>query len=236
MTKFSFSEDDLRTAAVIVSDAMLDSLPDPSEIHFELSDDFIKKMDALCAKARRRTWNGIVLKRVAMIFLAILVTLSAWLTIDTEARANFFRWVKEAYENSTLYRFFESADTGRLPDYTISWMPDGFTLTSTNTNQTGHMETYANSSTGDEIFFMYRFAQDGFAPMIVYDYDGENLQETVLIHNITADYYPADKNSTENTLVWVDESQNIWLELSSALDKQDILHMADSIILSDSTN
>ncbi|MBQ6206874.1 MAG: DUF4367 domain-containing protein [Oscillospiraceae bacterium] len=229
MSEFSFSENDLRNAARAVRESMLASLPESSEIECEFSEGFLNKMDALIALDKRRQRVRLIARRAAMIVLTILVTLGAWLAVDTEARAGFVQWIKEVSRNHTIYHFFGNQPDEKLPQYALGWLPEGFTLAETDTNETGHIEIYKNKSTGYEVFFMYRSAQSGFVPMIVYDYGNETLQETVHVHDVTADYYPADENSSENTLVWIDEKQDIWFELSSGLSKEAILRMAESI-------
>ena len=229
MSEFSFSENDLRNAARAVRESMLASLPEPSEIECEFSEGFLNKMDALIALDKRRQRVRLIARRAAMIVLTILVTLGAWLAVDTEARAGFVQWIKEVSRNYTIYHFFSNQPGDKLPQYALGWLPEGFTLAETDTNETGHIEIYTNKSTGYEVFFMYHSAQSGFVPMIVYDYGNETLQETVHVHDVKADYYPADENSSENTLVWIDEKQDIWFELSSGLSKEAILRMAESI-------
>ena len=229
MSEFSFSENDLRNAARAVRESMLASLPEPSEIECEFSEGFLNKMDALIALDKRRQRVRLIARRAAMIVLTILVTLGAWLAVDTEARAGFVQWIKEVSRNYTIYHFFSNQPGDKLSQYALGWLPEGFTLAETDTNETGHIEIYTNKSTGYEVFFMYHSAQSGFVPMIVYDYGNETLQETVHVHDVKADYYPADENSSENTLVWIDEKQDIWFELSSGLSKEAILRMAESI-------
>ena len=84
--QFTFSDEELKMAVVIVRDALLEAMPTPSEIHYDLSANFIRKMDALCIRARHKAFVKTALQRVAMFFVAILIALGAWLTIDAEAR------------------------------------------------------------------------------------------------------------------------------------------------------
>ena len=232
MTEFSFSEDDLKTAAVIVSDAMLDSLPDPSEIHFELSDDFIKKMDALCMKAKQRTWTRVVLKRVAMIFLAILLGLSTWLTVDTEARAVAIKWIRDVIEDNIYYRFFGNSMGTELPNFVPTWLPDGFALTESDDTATHHMFFYEDAES-NMILFDYCFLSEG----LQVQYSGDDSErETVYIQEAPADFYPADETSLTNNLIWIDEYDGIVFLLDSNLEKEVMLRIADNVTLRNMSN
>ena len=81
---------------------------DPKTQH-KFSPEFEKKIKKLERKAN----HPIVyrsLQRIASIILVCLIACSAWLTVDAEARAAFFGWVKEIYETYFVYRFEGSAD------------------------------------------------------------------------------------------------------------------------------
>lgn len=234
-SQFSFTENELKIAATIVSDALLDAMPSPSEVHYDLSEDFSKKMNVLCARARRQAKIRTVLQRAAMFFLATLIALGTWLTVDSEARASFLDWVKEIYENSTLYHFLRDADITELPNYTMSWLPEGFTILLTDTSSVGHTEYYENSETGESIFFVYNLYNTGFAPEVFYDYSDGSKQKTISINGTAADYYPGDESSATSVLIWSDEINEVWFSLSSDLDESTIIRIAENVKLSKST-
>ena len=63
----------------------------------EFSASFEKKIRKLRKRADHPYFYK-ALHKAAAVILAILISGSAWLAVDTEARAAFFGWVKEIYE------------------------------------------------------------------------------------------------------------------------------------------
>ena len=117
MNEFPFTEADLKAAAIAVSDSMLASLPKPDEIEHEFSEGFLKKMDALLALDKRRQRARSIARRVAVIFLAILLGLSTWLAVDTEAQATAMKWIREVIEDNIYYRFFWRFKGNRVTEF-----------------------------------------------------------------------------------------------------------------------
>ena len=106
MSSVNFTEDALSKAAQSVRNAMLNSLPNPSDCEYEFSDEFQAKMESVSLRANYLYRKQRINLRIASIFAVILLTSSIWLTIDVEARGVVFNWIREAYENSIVYRFF----------------------------------------------------------------------------------------------------------------------------------
>ena len=93
----------------------------------EINDKYVNEAIAYqCKKKKvfsvRHKW----LSRVACFFLVTLLTGSAVLTFSVEARAAFFGWVREQYENLYVY-FFEGGVTVSDPvNYELGWLPEGW--------------------------------------------------------------------------------------------------------------
>ena len=232
MSEFSFSENDLRNAARAVRKSMLASLPEPSEIECEFSEGFLNKMDVLIALDKRRQRVRLIARRVAMIFLAILLGLSTWLAIDTEARATAMKWIREVIEDNIYYRFFGTSKETKLPNFVPAWLPDGFTLTESDNSTTHHMFFYEDTES-NMILFDYCFLSDG----LQVQYSGDDSErETVYIREVPADFYPADETSFSNNLIWIDEYEGIVFLLDSNLEKEVMLRIADSVTLRNMSN
>ena len=69
---------------------------DPNE-PLEIPPEFEKRIERLKCRAKHPVFYK-TMHRVASIALAILITSSAWITVDAEARAVVVGWVKEIYE------------------------------------------------------------------------------------------------------------------------------------------
>ena len=232
MNEFPFTEADLKAAAIAVSDSMLTSLPKPDEIEHEFSEGFLKKMDALLALDKRRQRARSIARRVAVIFLAILLGLSTWLVVDTEARETAMKWIREVIEDNIYYRFFGNSMGTELPNFVPTWLPDGFALTESDDTATHHMFFYEDAES-NMILFDYCFLSEGLQAQ----YSGDDSErETVYIREVPADFYPADETSLSNNLIWIDESNGIVFFLDSNLEKEVMLHIANSVDLCNMLN
>ena len=105
MSELLFSQQALQRAAASARQSMLDALPPPAQCEHAFSAAFQGKMERLLARARRREWARRAARRAALFFLAALMGVSAWLAVDTQARAAFISWVREVYEEHIVYRF-----------------------------------------------------------------------------------------------------------------------------------
>ena len=89
-------------------DIWLDTLLNEDELpNHQFSDEFMaslenmKKQERGQGKKRRRS----PLKRVASVFLAVLIGSGTWLGVDAEARAAFIGWFREFVGDSVVYSY-----------------------------------------------------------------------------------------------------------------------------------
>lgn len=97
------SDEMLKKAAAEAEQAIRDSLPAPAACKHEFSPSFQRKM----RRAFRKAKHPIIYKfpkYVASFVLVAILTSSIWLTVDAEARAAFFAWVREQYETFIEYQ------------------------------------------------------------------------------------------------------------------------------------
>lgn len=83
MNELTISDTVLASAAISVRDAMMNSMPAPSECEHEFSEEFHKKMEPVFAKDKRRRTSRIIAQRVAAVFLAPVIGLGTWMAVDT---------------------------------------------------------------------------------------------------------------------------------------------------------
>lgn len=229
MKEFSFTDNDLRLAAAAVSAAMLDAVDALPSCEHEFSQDFLDKMEALIEWDKRRSGRRRVRRRVAGVFLALLLGASAFLAVNSEARAAFSAWVREVYENSVIYRLF-GRPADYFPQYELNWIPEGFIVKSDvnddfNDNKQRIM-TYENPETGESFIFCYQSISDDIS-IIVGGYEDEDAPspEDCTINGLPGAYYPSGVLGI-SSLVWIDEQNGIVLYIDSNLEKSVILHIA----------
>lgn len=235
MSEILFSQQALQRAAASVRQSMLDSLPPPSQCEHTFSEAFQGKMERLLARARRREWARRAARRAALFFLAALMGVSAWLAVDTQARAAFVSWVREVYEEHIVYRFSGKPAAEELPSYRITWLPEGYEAVDVFDNGTVYNAWY---QLGDDVMsgfvFEYFFAQQGrLTEMQIHE--ANYLHKTLTIHGVQADLYLALTPGETNNLIWVDENAGIVFSFNGFLEESVMLHIAESIVLEEST-
>ena len=113
------SEEMLKKAAAEADQAIRDSLPAPAECEHEFSPSFQRKMRRTFRKAKHPKLP----KYAACFVLAVALASGTWLTVDVEARAAFFAWVREQYEAFVEYRFIgEAPQENTIVKYELSSM------------------------------------------------------------------------------------------------------------------
>lgn len=227
-----FSENELREAARIVAEAMLDSLPAPEACHHDVSPDFLSKMAPLLVKAKRRETARRWTRRAAAALLALVIGATSWLAVDTQARAAFFSWVREVYENSVVYRFFnDTSVVDQLPDYRPSWVPDGYKQTEVIESDSSYTFIYQDINDQDNVFIIgYRFYHENMNLSFMWEADKYEVLESQ-VNNLPAYFYRSVDKTETNNLVWINPSLKLLFTMEGYLEQDVMLHIAESIDL-----
>lgn len=185
------TDDALRAAAKEASLALAETLVQGSKQQppYSPSKSFTRKMSRLCRRERHPVFHR-TMQRVAAVFLALLLTGIGWLTIDAEARAATIAWFRSISQSSIVYRFLNPAPQQTLPDYTPTWLPDGFE------EQEHHKDDQRSSwyyvSGSDFIVIEVDVYHSGTVLSLIGDHSG---YEEVHVNQFTALFVPADGNS-----------------------------------------
>ena len=168
---------------------------------------------------------------MAAVIAAVLLSLGTWLTVDVEARETLFGWMKEVYEWCVNYRFFSKEPVTTIAPYEPTWIPEDFALTHTSDHKLGGTQVYSNEKTGQILVFEYESMDDS----VVIGFGGDLSQhENLTVQGLHADFYHAEGDSTANNLIWFDGSAGVVFTIDGDVEKDVILHMAESVSLADS--
>ena len=226
MKRYNFTNTDLRCAAAVVCNAMLEQLPEPSECRHTFSEEFEQKIRELIDyKPQHSTWQKFA-QRAAAVILAVLLGLGAWLVVDQEARASFLKWAREVYESTIIYRFSGTASEKDCFNYELTWVPDGYEMI----GQVGEnsTQTLIYQKQDDVFTFVYhRITEESLAQLLGTRGDGLSVS----INGIAGQYYQAADSNTTNDLIWINEDTRVFYCISSFLPYEDILHIAEGIKL-----
>ena len=216
------SEEMLKLAAAEADRAIMESLPSPAECVHEFSPEFQKKMHRIFRRSRHPLFYSLP-KYAACFALLVALVSGTWLTVDAEARAEFFAWVREQYENFIEYRFIGDIENGSdTTRYELTWLPDGFALQDEqHFDGVSHL-TYKDDS-GDRIIFSYMEGDDAGSLFVLSDY---TEPQTVRLGDIQADFYEANEETSANMLVWSSEEYVFYI--MTDLSEDTMIQMANS--------
>lgn len=226
---FPFPEADLRMAARVADQALTEALPQPEDCTYRFSREFRRKMDRLIRRTDRSGWvTG--LRRVACFFLALLLSGTAWLTVDAQAREKVFGWLSESFGGAQHY-FFEGAQTGKRTEvrYILPEVPAGYTEWMEPEEENGWSILYANDM-GQILDFGYHSQQvDGVSPHLFFTVSGME-QKQGFVHELPADIYLDKTGKTANGIVWVDQETDTLLYISAYLEETELIRLAESVL------
>ena len=127
-----------------------------------------------------------------------------------------------------IYRFFGAAPEGELPDYRPAWVPDGYVEVQSLRTESERVLVYQSS---DSAFTLTYHWMDDSGPSILDETFTES--KSVFVQGNLGYYYPSAGPGSTNDLIWADESSGLVFILSAYLPEHDILHIAESVELSD---
>ena len=219
------SEEMLKKAAAEADQAIRDSLPAPAECKHEFSPSFQRKMRRTFRKANHPIIYKLP-KYAACFVLVVALASSTWLTVDADARAAFFAWVREKYEEFVQYKFIGDTSTqNNVVQYELTWLPEGFSLESEQSLGSGTYLIYTDGS-GQQIIFSYLQGTDSSNLFVASDY---TEARSVQVNDIKADFYQASKENSANILVWLSEEDNFCFYIMTNLSEDTIIKLAEGV-------
>lgn len=221
------SEERLRSAAHIAGDAIMKSYAADAEPDHQFSPEFERKMELLIQQIRNKAHYSL-LQKVAGIILAIAIGSSIWLSVDTDARAAVFGWIRQQYENIFHYHFDGDADVTSETSYELGWLPEGYRLIRHGDTEGSRRQIYADES-GKIITFIYKTSvENGSSDFFILDDFSE--RESVKIGYSTADLYIDSTPDGLNAIVWEDVNTNCLLAISAAEDSDTLVKLAENVL------
>lgn len=188
------------------------------------SAEFEKKIETL----KRNTEHPIrfhAARRVAAVFLALLLCGFAWLALDVEARAAVFGWVRETYEMFFVYRFSEDeTPEASAADYRLTGLPDGYEEFSR--SKTGETVSilYVNQA-GDLLKFSYAPARGRTDWFVDASYTGRTA---TFVNGNPADLLVSESPDVASALLWTTSDGTAFF-LSGFLSEEALIELAGQV-------
>lgn len=222
------SEERLRTAARAVSQAMIDSLPEPEDCHHDFSPEFERKMKKLLRRSRHwGLYQG--MKRAACFFLVLLLSGGIFLTVNAEAREIVFGWISERLDED--YHYFHQGRDKVSPEdvrYVLPEIPAGYKPYDLYDDGKGFVSLcYANEA-GRGFSFEYMIGEDAGDMYLLTGEEGERRMVTV--NGKPAEFYPSTGEDVSSTLVWQDTETGALLYISGFFEEEYLIQLAESVV------
>lgn len=218
------SDELLLRAIVEVDQAILDMLPDPSECTHNFSEAFQKKIKKLIHKADHIVVYR-VLRHVASILIAIILSGTVFLAVNTEARAAVMDWVKERFEGIYAYFFVGEEDKDEPSSYSPDWLPDGYILLDSFTTENGETYIYANESMQMLQFAYSRGHEKSPVAINVADFDHKYIN----IDNFRAEVFIPKKPDEAKLITWETKNGKAFCSISGLIKEEELVRMAQNI-------
>lgn len=187
---------------------------------------------------RRKTapvWKKIA-RHAAVLLLIISIGFSSLLAVSPSVRAAFFQWIAEWYETHVTYRYTDQEAVKIMPQYEITELPEGYAeIESERVEWPGQVDIiYRQEETGKMICLNYVQMRQGAAS----DFELKDNSEVIPIKVKEMDglfLEGADSEDEWNTVTWVDSNQGLQFLIVAQLEKAEILNIAESVFLVEST-
>ena len=183
-------------------------------------------------KRARPIWKS-ALQKVAMILLVFTLSLGSLMAVSPTVRAAVVRWVTEWYETHIVYRYSGEQIIGEMPQYEITDLPEGY-IEDERVNWPSYVSVvYQNKDTGKTIYLDCTYMQQGSAS----DYVTDGVEVVpVTVNGLSGQLFLTDDWENKwNTITWIDAERNLQFEIDANVNRDVILHMAESVSLVETT-
>lgn len=223
------SEERLRQAAGAAVLALADNIPAPEEGDHEFSPRFERRMRRVLRQGNHpAVYRG--LRRVASFLLALLLSGSVWLTVDTDAREAVLGWISEQVEGAYHY-FFHGDGSSQKQDveFALSEIPEGYRKEDVFETDSYTETTYVEAETGRYLSFGWLHPSTETTTPEMFFLTGDMEREQVQINGNAAEFYRDDTGNMANVIVWRNEKNDTLLYISGYFDKGSLIDMAESV-------
>ncbi len=186
------------------------------------------------ARRRQRPLWLRAARQAAMLLLTCALAFGCVMAVSPTARAAVTNWAVEWYEAHIIYRFSGEQSGETLPRYEIRDLPEGYEEVEGERVEWPNMTTiiYRNAA-GEEICLTYSYMQQGSAADFTTD---DTVAVPVKVNGLPGQLFLSTVADAYNTIIWIDPDANIHFSIDAFLGEDDMLHIAESVILCKTEN
>lgn len=231
MPNIEFTDEALRNAAILVRESMLSSLNEEKVPEHEFPDDFLKSVREEARQSEKKhRHDGELLRRCIAAVLSVVVGVTLFFAINTEARAAAAEWIKKVFGGQTLFSFLQE-DTHVPLDFQLLWLPDGVEMVDETQTELTHSQLYQDAQDSKNGFVIRCGSMDSQGDLMIVHGDASYDIRTVEVNGLPGELYISNDTSISNVLVWFDEPNRIVFTIDSTLTPNVILHIAENVKL-----
>lgn len=228
--KSPISDKQIRNAAIIVRQSMLSALENEEIIPHDFSENFQNSIQ----KLRKQEETHHILRHCIAAVMALVLGMTIFFSLNTEAHMAAIAWVKKVFPHQVAY-WFTGEVSQALPEYTLTWIPDDMDCVYDEAFENGRSMIYTNPNDPHQGFTLsYGPMQEGSATFIFIN-DAEHSILPTTVNGMNGELYLSQSPDAAHCLIWFDETQKVTFDITSYLDSDVILHIAESVKLVDST-
>lgn len=175
-----------------------------------------------------------VWQRAAVILLVVTLGFGSVMAVSPTVRAAVLQWITEWYETYVSYRYTQETSLPEtMPEYEITALPEGYEENiSERVEWPNHVQRRYENADGGVILLDYIYMTDGSLTSL--ETDGA-AAAAVTVNGHEGQFFCSEDPGTDSTLSWIDTNQNLHFTISAVMEQEDMLHMAESISLSEMT-
>lgn len=182
-------------------------------------------MEAVTYQRKKQTITKVWLSRVAGVLLAILLAGSAFLTFSTEARAAFFGWVREQYENFYVYFFEGDAAVTEPAKYELGWVPENCIFVTSYETAGGEVYVYTDER---DTLIQFSYTSDPDKENTYVEHNGAQ-EIKVTVNDYPAEIFISPGEDKTDGIVWTDLDTNTLFFISGHFDQETFIRIAESV-------
>lgn len=228
MGKIQINDEFLYQCMPELEEKLLNVLPEEDEIDYQFSERFQKKMRVLLKRAAQKEKYGIPVSTVRRIAAAILIALTATLTVSMSVEAvrekvlEFIRTVYETY-TATVY-YYEEEVVGVFQPFYPEYLPDGYELTTEEKGENYLILEYKSETieNGSLLIWMEQI-QD--AMEVSEDNEYDKIENCTIQGNKAMICY---KETDKIRIVWEDDGCR-YLVSGVQLTKEELIKISESL-------
>lgn len=224
------SDSQLTQATAIVRNSMLMALNQAEIPTHNFSSEFELRIQALRKQENQRQVIHKVMRGCVAAILVFIMGTGIFLTVNVEARATVIAWIKEVFEDRIEY-WFTGSPQKEFPEYELTWVPDNMECIYDESTEYSCSVIYMNPNDPQRGFtFSYSRIQEGSGTIMVIN-ETEHSIILVDINGMAGDLYLSQDPEITHCLIWFDEEHQITFNITSYMDSDVILHIAESVKL-----